>query len=210
MTGRRDPLSEIRLLPPPERPSGRSRRSLQKWNVKTRVAGVVNRAVLGLRQLSSGNLDDSLLSWEVPWGDPNAKVRHSLMDEAIENLYLALQKRPPPADRPLADAALRRLRGERGISGLPSPGTSASTDASAMKRLRQQDPTKRVLPKQGDMSPSHWGHVALPAAGSRPVDVCAISPRCRRYLTDLDSMLHPDWEERRANSATQPYMDPHS
>ena len=91
------------------------------------AAETLNRGLLAIRQLNNGQLDDSLLTEEPVWGDAASYKPDSLMGQASHDLYTALLSRPPAGDRPLADAALLRLRGERGISGLPSSGTPCTT-----------------------------------------------------------------------------------
>jgi hypothetical protein len=203
----RDPIDHLALLVAPVKPNSRSRRASQSWSQKCFVTDLANKAILGLSQLWKGRLDDTVIEHQ------EGRYRMEVTtDKAGVETEIAdrIGKRLPPADRPIGDAAIKRLRGERGMN--PPSGKVESFDYKKMVQRIEEDLKKGIKggPKKGDMFPSHWEHVALPPPGSKPVDIAKVSRRARRYLQNYETeMLRADRGEAMEKSEVQPYMDGH-
>ena len=204
----RNPVSEVLLLPEPPRASSSSRRGKSQRSLLTRACGVANRALLAVRQLDRGKLDDSLLGTEPKWGCPKTFRETTPGGKIASNFRKLCMERPPPSEMLSPDAALSRLRGERGM-GLAVSESHTGTYQQTVERLRTKALKDLILPRRGDLFPAHWEHVALPKPGSKPVDICTVSARCREHLTKVSAMLHEDWEKRIEDSTIKPYEDPH-
>ena len=166
---------------------------------------VANRALVGLRQLWAGRLDDTLLQ-PVPWGRPRSGTTSSA-GKVAERVLEACTARPPPPGRLRGDAALQRLLGDQAAAST-GPRDHNSTFEKLVEKLARNP--KQPLPRKGDHFPSHWRAVDLPEPGERPVDICKLSPRCRDFLENFrERMLKQAWEEAVKECPTKPFMDPH-
>jgi hypothetical protein len=120
-----------------------------------------NQAVVGLKDLSSGHLSPNCAAVEV-WGDTREFLRAPLLGRSFSTRIQSLEAaRPPPAQRPTADDAFRRLLGIKASNGL-GPGGSRDT----------------AVPLKGEMYKMTPAHVDIPGPGNTPVDI----RRCNRMV----------------------------
>jgi hypothetical protein len=191
----------------PAKPESRSRRASQTWGQQCFTVKLTNIAIMGIRQLWKGKLDNTILDYQegkyrLEVSKNNAGVEEELVDR--------IGKRKPPSNRPIGDAAIQRLRGERGMN--PPSGKVAAFDFHTVVKKLEENIKKGIKagPQKGDMFPSHWEHCAIPQPGSKPVDICKVSRRAARYLQNYQTeMLRANREEVMEQSGIQSYMDVH-
>ena len=159
------------LHPRPARPSSSSRRVLGRWKQEIEIADRANRALLALRQLYRGTLDDSLLDSDDVWGRED--VPNNLDGDLSRRVLEQVRRLPPPLPVPRQGAAILRLR----------PAAMAADSQSRFSFNQKLGELRRRfaggcgrLPDRGETFPAQWDRLALPPPGSRPVRARSVSP----------------------------------
>ena len=159
-------------------------------------------------QLSSGRLDDRLLTDQEIWGQLPAPRPQDPSVRVENRVFQLAQFRLPPADALSPDAAQRRLRGSCGEDRAPQ--RTAGRDFKAYTKFLGNLGEAAQLPKRGDTFPAHWEHLGLPARGSTPVEILQVSTRAAAYLRDWqETLLRADFASAREASGIVAYVDPH-